>query len=291
MNDDELVRYLRGTGAEVVLLAAVASGPVSDHIVSASNGDEHSLFEAARELDRLGLARVDNRASGPLVQANEKGTRVARRIQKSHEVGEERWDAVVRAMAEALLSGSASPWLIEEVDGRPVEHGERQIAIKRLHKWECAQMGVNAAGGVTWMNPLPNIYLIQGINGLLRDEFEGRGGSLDQSTHATTNVQGDVGAVQTGGMGNVQTVTITVNERSEILARIQHVRDAMGPDAAPELVEAVDAIEAEATSNRASKASIGDRVQDAMLAAAASQATTAVFQALTTLLPASLGLG
>ena len=84
-------------------------------------------------------------------------------------------------------------------------------------------------------------------------------------------------------------MTFNLHQQSEIVERVERVRDAMGGEADPELRKAVDAVQVAAQTDGATPEAFWDTVQKAFLAAAASAATTAVFQALTALLPVSLG--
>lgn len=292
MNDTDLMNYLRETGYGEVLLAAVEQGQLTDDTVTGPNGDEHSVREAAPELKRLGLAHVNDRMSGPIVQANGRGKQIATRIQQSRESGEDRWDAVTRAIALGLIeSPGTSAWDVEEVDGRPVSTGDRNVALSRLELWQCVKATKAWGGGVVRLDPLPRIYEIPGVHGSLLRHFQPSGGSLDQSTHSNTHI-GDgstVGAVSTGSPGSIQNVTITTSQRTQILERIQHVREQMGEDTAPELVQAVKAIEAEAQSESATKESFRQRVDAALLTATSNAAGTAIVSGLVNLLPTALG--
>lgn len=290
MNDNDVLNYLRETGYGDVLLAAVEQGHLTDDTVTGADGTEHDVDEAGAALEARGLVHLDKRLAGTIVQANGRGKQIAKRIQQSRESGEDRWDAVTRAVAAGLLSDDPDAWRVEEVDGRPVTESELTIAVDNLERWGCAKP-IRAMGNVTVrLLPKDRLHQIPGIQGLLRNYFEGStGSSVDQSTHNTTTVGGNAHAVQTGGVGNVQTVTVTTMERAEILAGIGQVRAAMGNDAAPELVQAVDAIETEARSDDATKASVGQQVQSALITAGTSAATTGVFQGLTHLLSLALG--
>lgn len=286
MNDEDIIRYLRGTASQEVLLSAVEQGGLDGSTFTRTSGDEVSLTEAGDELHRLAVVHQEKSWGGAHLTPNDRGRRIAQRIAHSLESGEDRFDAVTRAIADYLQTTGYVPSETFEVDGRNVSPQEFEVAVDRLERWKCAKASRNAGNRVVSILPLPRVHEIPAVLGLLRDHFEGQSvGSVDQSTHSNTHI-GDgstVGAVSTGSPGSIQNVTITTSQRTEILERIQHVREQMGEDAAPALVQAVEAIEAEARSDGATKESIGQRAQAALVSAT----TTAVVNGLINLLPAA----
>lgn len=285
MNENDLINHLRDTGYDDVLVAAVAQGHLTDEVVTGRDGAEHGLDEAGTTLEQLGLVHLSRRVAGSVLQPTGRGRALARRIEQSRDSGQDRWDAVTRAVAAGLHSDRTNAWRVEEVDGRPVTPGELTIAVDNLERWDCAKP-IRAWGQeVVRLLPKDRLHQIPGIHGLLRDYFEGAHvASYDQSTHNTTTVGGNAHAVQTGGAGNQQTVSITTIERAEMLATLGQVRAALGDDAPTELVEAVDEVEAEVRSAQPTRPTISQQLQSALITAGATSASAEVFKGLTHLL-------
>lgn len=291
MNDNDLLNYLRETGYGDVLLAAFEQGHVTDETMTGADGTEHDVDEAGEALKELGLVHYAKSLAGTVVQANGRGKRVAKRIQQSREAGAERWDSVERAIISDLLQERTrygSDWGVEVVDGREVTELERINAMRRLSDWGYLS-GVSSAqaNGFLRIDVTPKAAEVAGIPGLLADHHDGNRTSFTDNSTYTSTTFGDgnaVGAVMTGSHGSAQSVTITVSERDDILAGIDQVRAAMGDDAAPELVDAVERIETEARAKGATQETVRQQIQSALITAGTAATTKEVFQGLTDLL-------
>lgn len=290
MNDDEVLRALRGTEAEEVLLEAVAEGRLSGGLAPGADG-HNRLVDAAGVLEPLGLVRVIRRMVVLDIRATAEGKRIAGLIRTSRTEGADWFDAIERAVAAAVLSPTTKgSWRIKEVNGRPVSEAHLKAAVARLQEWGCVKP-VSSWGGPSLLEAGPYLAEVPGVNGLLRDHFESGGAPsvydnrrfsmvdnrsyIDKSTtttNNTTNISGStVGNAAAGGQGNVQhsVQTITSDERTQILEVLEKLRTDMGQDMAPEVVEAVDQIESEARSETATKPGLKDKIVAALVTASA----------------------
>lgn len=284
MNDDDIIRRLRGTGSDVVLLAAVEQGQLSGDTISTPGGDVYSVTEAADELQSLGLAHVEHSLSDTLVQPNDKGRRLASRIVQSQESGEDRWDSICRAVAAGLLA-SPTGWDVREVDGRPVTAEEREIVHTRLKRWGCVKVVGAWGGGTARLLPGDRLHEVPTVFGSLAEHFEGRpGGSISQhyDQRAMHISGGQVGAALLGDHGtqNVGGQTFTHDERTQILEVIDGIlRDTRDEPGLSALVEEVSGIR-EAVEAGTARPTLKDRVGSALGTAVTASATQGVLQSL-----------
>lgn len=290
MNDDEILRVLRGTEAEEVLLEVDAEGRLSGGLAREVGG-HNRLADAASALERLGLVQVIRRMVVLLIEPTSEGRRVAGLIRTSRTEGADWFDAIERAVAAAVLSPTTEgSWRVKEVNGRPVSEAHLKAAVARLEKWECVKP-VSSWGGPPLLNPGPYLAEVPGVTGLLRDHFENTGpppvhdyrsypvmvsNSFNTDNSNTINNINDVsdstvGNMAAGGEGNEQhsVQTITRDERTQILEVLERLRTDMGQDMAPEVVEAVDQIESEAQSETATKPRLKDKIVAALVTASA----------------------
>ena len=104
-------------------------------------------------------------------------------------------------------------------------------------------------------------------------EFVKSGGSsttYDQSSNVSVTGGSNV-AVQSGGQGNVQTVTqtLSVDSRIQILAKVSELLNAVPDDADPSVRMAIEKIRDEAASDKSTIATMKDKALAAMVAAVA----------------------
>lgn len=290
MNDDEVLRVLRGTEAEEVLLEADAEGRLTGGLASGANG-HNRLVDAAGVLEPLGLVRVIRRMVVLDIKPTTTGKRVAGLIRTSRTEGADWFDAIERAVAAAVLSPTTEgSWRVKEVNGRPVSEAHLKAAVARLEKWECVRP-VSSWGGPSRLDPGPYLAEVPGVTGLLRDYFEDGSrppvydnrsyslmvdSSFNTDKSRTTNNIADVsdstvGNLAVGGQGNVQhsVQKITSDERTQILEVLERLRADMGQGMAPEVVQAVGVIEAEARSGSATKSGLKDKILAALVTASA----------------------
>ena len=291
MNDDEILRVLRGTQAEEVLLEVDAEGRLSGGLAREVGG-RNRLVDAADDLEALGLVQVIRRQVVLLIEPTTKGRRVAGLIRTSRAEGADWFDAIERAVAAAVLSAETTEgsWRVTEVNGRPVSDAHLKVAVARLEKWECIKP-VSSWGGPSRIDPGPYLAEVPGVTGLLRDYFEDGSrppvydnrsyslmvdNSFNTDKSRTTNNIADVsdstmGNLAVGGQENVQhsVQTITSDERTQILEVLERLRADMGQGMAPEVVQAVEVIEAEARSGSATKSGLKDKILAALVTASA----------------------
>lgn len=290
MNDDEILRVLRGTESEEVLLEVDAEGRLSGGLAREVGG-HNRMAEAAGDLERLGLVQIIRRMVVLLIEPTSKGRRVAGLIRTSRTEGADWFDAIERAVAAAVLSPTTEgSWRIKEVNGRPVSEAHLEAAVARLKKWECVRT-VSSWDGPSLLKAGPYLAEVPGVRGLLRDHFENRSSTpvydnrsysfmVDKSikndksstiNNITSVSHSTVGNVAAGGEGNVQhsVQTITSDERTQILEVLEKLRADMGQGMAPEVVEAVEVIESEAQSETVTKAGLKEKIVAALVTASA----------------------
>lgn len=293
MTYDEIIRQLRGTPAETVLLAVhEAGGEAHFSTASAAAGDGWAASGGEETLRRLGLLQPWQSLAGEIALSAD-GKTVAQRILQSRESGEDRHDAVTRAIAKAALNASTDDgWRVTEVDGRPVTDDEIALVLDRLERWQCAKP-LRAWGGVVLrLLPRDRMREFPSVPGLLRDRYEsGPSSYIDHSTTNTTSVTGGtIGGIQTGGTGNTQHISQTISgaEQAELLAAIGQVLAALDAEPNDRVRAEVEVIKGEVVDGKASKHTIRDKVQTALITAGATGATSLVFTGLTRLLEIAL---
>ncbi len=289
MTYDQIIRQLRGTPAETVLLAVhEAGGQAHLSEANAATGDPSEDVGGEETLRNLGLLQPWQSLTGE-ISLNANGRTVAGRILQSRESGEDRHDAVTRAIGKAALEATAiDGWRVAEVDGRPVADNEIALVIDRLERWGCARPLRAFGGTIVRLMPLNRMHEFPGISGLLREHYESVGGSyVDHSTTNTTSVTGGtIGGIQTGGSGNIQLIAQTISgaEQAALLAAIGQVLAALDAEPNDRVRAEVEVIKGEVIGEGANKDSIREKVQTALITAGATGATSLVFTGLTRLL-------
>lgn len=276
MNNDDIIREIRGTDAQRMLLALdAADQPLGPMAAGEAIGVDHRAAVAAGTvLADLKLVGGERSAARELT-LNSQGLAVAARIRQSLASGPERWDAVQRAIVKAVLSEEDDD--VAEVDGIPVTEPERLLVIAKLEEWKLVKVTRESGGMPIALFPRDLIYEVQGIEGLLRDHYE-RNGSVTDNRN-TTNIHGStVGAVQTGGHGNVASgnEAVGASERSQILLLAGQAASALDAEAPASLREAIEEIREAAAQPEVEKQGLRSKIGHALYTSGVSGATGAV---------------
>lgn len=288
MHDDSIRREIRKTEAEAALLAIKAAGGELPHsgIIEAVGGDASTGSHAAATLRRLGLASEEQSIAHETTLTPQ-GLRVADSLLNSRHNGPERWDAVERAIADSLINRGMG-WHLGELDGIPVSDNETRLAVHNLERWGLVRAERNAGNEIYVVMPLDPIHQVPGLDGLLKEHFEGRASSNDYSSTTNIGNGNTIAGVQTGGESNTQTVTqsVTVNQRAQVLGMVggllRTLDDAEGDT--QDLRVAVEAIRDVAASDGATRDSLKDRVMQALVVAGATESGQLIAQGLAQLL-------
>lgn len=294
MHDDHIRVEIRGTEAEAVLLAAEGGGGQIPHskVIAAVGGHEWAASDASATLRRLGLASEEQSLAHETTLTSQ-GRRVAQAVRRARHNGPDRWDAVERAIMADLIRNkrrSADDWGAASVDGQDVTDDERTNAMQRLAEWGyLTGIGGWQTSGFARIDATPKAAQVAGIIGLLADQHRSGGGSSyhygDTTTLGNNNT---VGVLQTGGHGNTQTVTqtIDVEERAQVLQLVRPLLAALdtADGDTTELRGAVQAITEEVVSDDATRASLKNRVVQALVVAGASESGHLITQGLAHLL-------
>ena len=243
MHDDSIRSEIRNTDAEEVLLAAEAAGgqlPYSG-VVEAVRGDGSAGSYAAATLRRLGLVSEKQSMAGEITLTPQ-GRRIAQAVLNSRRNGPERWDAVERAIAESVRNGGG--WEVGDVGGVPVTNNETRLAVSNLEQWGLVTAGRNAGDEIYWVMARDRIHQVPGVDGLLKDHFEGR---ASINAHSSTTNIGDgnvIGGVQTGGHANTQNVTLTSDTRSAVVSQLTEILTGLPNDVDARVREPLEAARA-----------------------------------------------
>lgn len=281
MDIPSTANQLRGTSAEQLLLLIAEAGGQGQPRTTLGIDDlsDFATSEAAAALRSLGLARQDHSLAGE-VTLTEFGHQVSQRIKQSRADGEDRWDAVTRAVALGVLSEASNGWRVAEVDGRPATDNELHIAVNRLERWDCARV-VRAWGDeIVKVLPRARIRELPAIQGRLVDALDGHSVSLDHSTHNVANVtnQGQMGVVQVGE-GNIANLSYGLPDslRSDLASQVSDLLVGMRNEVgASDLIESIEVIRSELEQPGSTKPSIKEKVVVAMTTAGATAASSAV---------------
>lgn len=255
MDLNVLMRQVQGTHIEDVLLEKRGHRPLADGDLSAE-----AALGARDWLQTRNLATEHNLAAQ--YDLTYDGQRLADAMHKSRTRGEGRWELVTRALAEAILARQ-HPSAITVVDGSEVTDLERELGLSRLEKWNCIKVSHTAQARFVRVEAAQGLFEAPGVEGSLKDHYEGWG-QVDQSVTNTTHITGGyVGGVQTGGTGNTLHVAQTLNqlERAGITAKLDailHMLD--NSDAVRDLTEAVEGIREVVLLPEANKSTIKDKV-------------------------------
>lgn len=217
MNDDFVRDQIRGSTQEDGLLFLLSQGGSAsqESFGRAVDLDAFEAHQVIQELDRLGLVTAVDFDSIPL---SLQGRRIAEAVQLSRVNGPDRWDAVQRALINALLAKRS--WQDLVVDGQPVTLAELELAASRLDEWGYVKQ-LRGDNTVYAMHLLPRGHEVPGLTGLISDHHSGGHFSrVDNSNHVS--VRGStVAGIQTGGSGNTmhatQTITLTAGEQTQVL--------------------------------------------------------------------------
>lgn len=285
MNDQDIMREIRGSDEERLLLALeAADGPLGPSSAATAIGtDERTALLADQRLEHLGLVSPDKRAVH-VIALTSRGHAVAARIRQSRMTGPERWDAVQRAIVRAVLSDADDE--VSDVDGAPVTEEERRLAITKLEDWRLVNVTRESGGMPILLIPQDRIYEVAGIDGLLADHYERKTAHADNRITTTFGDGNTVGGVQAGGVGNVQNVTQTVgpSERAQILALVASALAEVGDDGPVALRQALDAIKDEAAQDQPHRESLKSKIVQGVVVAGASAASQTVLQSLAQML-------
>lgn len=294
MDIPSIIRRLRGTDEEILLLATHEAGGETDpQTVMGTDHNDPSPSRAADALRSLGLAEGEPSLAGE-VHLTRLGRRVAEMVMQSRTRGEDRWDAVTKAVAARVIEGPTHDWRVPMVDDVQVTEDELTVAIDRLKRWGCLQSIERWQGGIARALPLDRIHEVPGVVGPLKDHFEGAGiSSVDNSVHNSSHiVNSTVGGVQTGGSGNTQHVaqTISMEDRVHVLASVGKILAEIPVNEDTQaLREQVTSILDEAGRNETTSSQIKDRVVLAIATAGATKgvdlALNGLAQLLGTLVP------
>lgn len=293
MHIDAIRAEIRGTTSENGLLFLYQAGGESSHadFAAALGVREHKAVEVQRHLDRLGV--IGEESDNESLCLNLRGAHVAENIARSRANGPDRRDAVQRAFLQWLADG-VKP-------GRPVDfHGQptatafgTAFTVEEIKNAAQFLLDHSLIEGFQSMAGLqgPTITYEGGYalhhSGLIVD-FLKRGGSTTYDNRNTTHI-GDgntIGGVQTGGHDNTLTVNLSVEQRAQVLGLVGgllRTLDEADVDTA-DLRTAVEAIQKEATSEGATKASLKERIFQALVLAGASEAGHLIAQGLAQLL-------
>lgn len=290
MSDDEVMREIRGSDAERLLLSVTESQEqyFPSDARALFEGDSAAASWADEQLERLGLVSAE-RSLADEITATPRGRAVASRILQSRADGPERWDRVARAIATSLIQTGG--WRIDEADGAPVTEAEERLAIQHLKQWNLVKAQPRADGKIHVVLPLDRIHEVPGITGLLRDFYEGVP-SYNDHRNTTTIQSSTVGVVQTGGHHNTQNVsqTITTTQQAEALVLVGSLLAALNrADDVDDLREAVEGIRVEVSRDDATKSTVKDKVMGALITAGASESGHLISQGLAQLLSVLAG--
>ncbi len=287
MHLDQLEERIAGTDTETVLLsAAEANGHVAfSELAHAVDGDRARAAEAVDELRFLELLTNDER--GGSVELNGRGRQLAAAMQRSLLSGPRRWDAVQRAIIDALLT--KQPWQDLVVNGQPVAREELELAAGRLDEWGYVKQ-MRGDNTVYAMHLLPRGHEVPGLTGMIAQHHSGASSShVDNSAHVNVR-DSTVAGIQTGGSNNTmdvtQTVTLTTGEQAQVLKILAQV-EAILRDAdtdVEELGAAVATLTREASLPAPLKPTLRQRVLEAMVLAGATEGVDQVSHLLAQLL-------
>ncbi len=218
-------------------------------------------------------------------------------------MGEAWLDAVTRAVATGAANRSdPQAWNVSEVDGQPVTEGELHAALDRLTRWGCIK-AIRAWGSDLPVRVLPlgRVHEVPAVDGSLAAYFDrlgppptsdkpsSPGGSspthyYDQRSYDLSG--STIANAQFGNSNsmNIESQTISSDNREQILTGVQQVRQVMPEDSPRDLAEAVDAIETEAKSPTTTKARLRDRIEAGLVAAGSSEAVRVALNHLQALL-------
>ncbi|PRY50926.1 hypothetical protein BCF74_1377 [Knoellia remsis] len=285
MNDQDIMREIRGSDEEKLLMAlAAADGPFSPSSAAKALGtDERTALIADQRLEDLGLVSPDKRVAH-VIALTSRGRALAGSISRSRKAGPDRWDAVQRAIVRSVLSDTDDA--VVSVDGVAVTEEERRLAVTKLEDWRLVKVLRGWGGTALRLLPQDRIYEVAGIDGLLADHYEREAAYTDNRITTTFGDGSTVGGVQAGGTGNVQKVTQTVGatERAQILFLVGSALAEVGPDGPAELREALNAIKEAAAPDKPQRDSLRDKIAQGVVVAGAVDASQTVLQTLAAML-------
>ena len=275
MNTDFVRSQIRGTLAEDALVALGAAGGTLSHgdLASAIGSDTYGAHEVYLELERLGLIGAASYDGVPL---NSEGRRLADMIVKSRINGPDRWDAVQRGLL-AWIGGATrnatSDYISTETAtafGVPFTAVEIDQATEFL-----ADKGLIDIVSSLQVRGIRPSVTSEGRYALHHHgtvaEFVKTGGYpiTDDHSSKVSVTGGSNVAVQSGGLGNVQTVTqtLSIDSRMQILAKVNELLTSLPGDADPSVRAAIEDFRDEAASDKSTIAIMKDKALTAMVAA------------------------
>ncbi|MGO1568542.1 MAG: hypothetical protein ACTHXC_10975 [Brachybacterium sp.] len=279
MDLNPLIREVRGSYIAAVLLDRAGHRPLADGELSPA-----AVHSAKRWLDDNKLILGESLAGD--FDLTYDAEQLADALQKDRTSGEGRWDAVTRAVAEAIEAGQRYPE-VDTVDGAEVTDRELQVGLERLARWELIDV-VGDGGRILRADARPALVEVSGVRGLLKDHYEGGQGPGHRVSNTTNISGGTVGGVQTGGSANAMHVTQTITpvEQADILAKVTNVIDTLaGVEGVEELRAAIDDIRDTAAEPAPSKPALKDKVIEALAIAGATRGVEQVIAPLAQLLP------
>jgi len=275
LNTDFVRSQIRGTLAEDALVALGAAGGTLSHgdLASAIGSDTYGAHEVYLELERLGLIGAASYDGVPL---NSEGRRLADMIVKSRINGPDRWDAVQRGLL-AWIGGATrnatSDYISTETAtafGVPFTAVEIDQATEFL-----ADKGLIDIVSSLQVRGIRPSVTSEGRYALHHHgtvaEFVKTGGYpiTDDHSSKVSVTGGSNVAVQSGGLGNVQTVTqtLSIDSRMQILAKVNELLTSLPGDADPSVRAAIEDFRDEAASDKSTIAIMKDKALTAMVAA------------------------
>ena len=288
MNIDFVHSQIRGTLAEDALVALEAAGGTLSHdeLAFAIGSDTQGTHDAYLELERLGLIGAASYDGVPL---NSNGRRLADMIVKSRTNGPDRWDAVQRGLlawiGEATRNATSDYISTETATAFGVPFTTAEIAQATEFLADKGLVNIVSSLQASGLRPAitsEGRYALHHRGTL--GEFVKSGGSsttYDHSSNVSVTGGSNV-AVQSGGQGNVQTVTqtLSVDSRIQILAKVNELLIALARDADPSVRTAIERIQDEAANDQSTVASMRDKALAAMVAAVATGAGQQIVEGL-----------
>lgn len=294
MDETALRREFEDTLVGDALLAVHAEDGRAPYqtVMDAVNGDRSDAAQVVRRMRETELTEGGPKMSFQ-VNLTGRGKRVAQAVQKSRASGEARVNKVHLAMLEWLAGGGSPAEVLEFVGqsgatayGVPFTPDEVQDSsdylteenfIKSSDAWGISsgiRPEITSKGKRALNADVPLTQFTQVVSGPSQ--------SYDYSNRTTVTAD-TVGAVQTGGSENVQSVTldISTDQRDQITREVSDILrqlDEAGVEESEPLRGALQAVKSEAETG--TKDSLKDKIVAAMASAVGSETTKFALQSL-----------
>lgn len=291
MDDDALMRRIRGTELEAVLLAALeAGGQITASAASEAVGSETAGDEATSGLIELGLVSSQQSMASE-VTLTTAGARVAEKIRASHQEGPERRDAVQRALLRFIRD--ENPHSTEDfvghdaakVNGRPADVREVIDAGNALLEYRLIKVVRGPMGFDFQLRPeatIDGVHSLDEHSATLRQIARGDHVATSTSYNQTFGDNATIGAVAQGStVGSIAvTQSITVNERNLFNERMAAVLEALPADSPADLRQQIAELEAAGRDESTPKQTLMEKVMQAVFVAAGSEAGRQIIELL-----------